>query len=60
MTLIHKTSFSADTQGLEFVLSDQSADRYDDIILADGWDLANFKRNPITLFNHDANFPIGR
>src|SRR5262245_43881603 len=45
---------------MEFILSDATPDRYGDIIIADGWDLKNFQKNPIALFNHDSNFPVGR
>ncbi len=45
---------------MTYVLSDETPDRLDDIIMADGWDLANFKRNPIALFGHRADFPIGK
>jgi HK97 family phage prohead protease/HK97 family phage major capsid protein len=45
--------------GLEFVLSDETVDRMGDIISADGWVLANFKKNPIALFGHSSSFPIG-
>src|SRR5262245_48316294 len=55
--VIYKKLASAD--GLDFVLSDATPDRYGDIILADGWDLTNFKRNPIALFSHRSDFPIG-
>jgi len=54
----HKTH-AGKVHGLEFVLSDESVDRMDDVILSDGWDLENFKRNPIALFNHRSDFPIG-
>jgi HK97 family phage prohead protease/HK97 family phage major capsid protein len=46
--------------GLEFVLSDETPDRMDDIIMSDGWDLANFNKNPIALFAHQSSFPIGK
>lgn len=46
--------------GLEFVLSDETPDRMDDIIMSDGWDLKNFKKNPIALFGHQSSFPIGK
>jgi hypothetical protein len=46
--------------GLEFVLSDETPDRMDDIIMSDGWDLANFNKNPIALFGHQSGFPIGK
>jgi HK97 family phage prohead protease len=58
MTVIHKTSTKS--KGLEFVLSDATPDRYGDVILADGWDLKNFNKNPIALFGHRSDFPIGR
>jgi HK97 family phage major capsid protein/HK97 family phage prohead protease len=60
MTLVRKTHADVNQKGMEFVLSDATADRYGDIIEASGWDLKNFKNNPVALFNHDANFPIGR
>jgi HK97 family phage prohead protease/HK97 family phage major capsid protein len=45
---------------MEFVLSDETPDRMDDIIMSDGWDLENFKKNPIALFNHNPNFIVGK
>jgi HK97 family phage major capsid protein/HK97 family phage prohead protease len=56
--VIRKTHM-AENQGMEFVLSDATADRYGDVILANGWDLANFKKNPIALFNHNPDFIVG-
>src|SRR6266849_2744197 len=56
----HKTHASDHDSGLEFVLSDATCDRYGDAILAEGWDLKNFNPNPIALFNHNSDFPIGR
>jgi HK97 family phage prohead protease len=32
----------------------------DDIIMSDGWDLDAFKKNPIALFGHKSDFPIGK
>ena len=57
--VMHKTH-AADVSGMEFVLSDESPDRMDDVISADGWELANFKKNPIALFGHRSDFPIGK
>lgn len=57
MQMIFKT-FASDG-GLEFVLSDETVDRYGDIIEAKGWVLGNFKKNPIALFGHSGGFPIG-
>jgi HK97 family phage prohead protease len=42
------------------VLSDETPDRMDDVIMADSWDLASFQKNPIALFNHNSNAPIGK
>jgi HK97 family phage major capsid protein/HK97 family phage prohead protease len=44
----------------EFVMSDDSIDRVGDIVEASGWQLANFKKHPIALFNHDPNQVIGK
>lgn len=57
---IKRKTHAGKVNGLEFVLSDETPDRMDDVILSDGWDLDNFKRNPIALFNHKADFPIGK
>jgi HK97 family phage prohead protease/HK97 family phage major capsid protein len=43
---------------MEFVLSDNSADRIGDVI-EQNWNLAAFKKNPIALFNHDRDQVIG-
>lgn len=43
----------------EFVASDETPDRYGDVILASGWNLTNYKKNPIVLFGHDACNPVG-
>jgi HK97 family phage prohead protease len=57
---IRKVHTDDDNTGMEFVLSDATPDRYGDVILAEGWDLDDFKKNPIALFNHNSDFPIGR
>jgi HK97 family phage major capsid protein/HK97 family phage prohead protease len=57
--IVHKTHAAA-VAGMEFVMSDETADRMDDVILSDGWDLQNFKKNPIALFGHRSDFPIGK
>src|SRR5262245_15896224 len=54
----HKTHAET-VQGMEFVLSDETPDRMGDIVMANGWDLENFSKNPIALFNHSSSFPIG-
>jgi HK97 family phage prohead protease len=45
--------------GVGFVLSDETPDRMGDVILAAGWELASFRKNPIALLNHRADQPIG-
>ena len=58
MKIQHRTSVSAG-EGLDFVISDGSLDRHGTRINPKGWDLRNFKKNPIALFAHDSRFPIG-
>lgn len=43
----------------EYVASDETPDRYGDIIRVAGWELTNYKRNPIVLFQHQATNPVG-
>jgi HK97 family phage prohead protease len=60
--ILHRVTATEAAQGgerLKFVLSDEAKDRYGDIIKSDGWQLANFKKNPIAMFNHDRHFPVG-
>jgi HK97 family phage prohead protease len=58
--LRHKTH-SGTVNGLEFVLSDETPDRMNDIISAQGWDLENFKKNPVALWAHRSDVPpIGK
>jgi HK97 family phage prohead protease len=57
--IVHKT-IASKADGLDFVLSDETPDRMGEIIAADGWQLENFKKNPIALFGHRGDFPIGK
>ena len=57
--VMHKTH-AAPAGGMEFVLSDATPDRFGDIVEVNGWEIAQFKRNPIALFAHDKAFPIGK
>ena len=45
---------------LQFIMSDGTLDRHGTRLNPDGWNLANFFRNPIAYFNHDGDFPIGQ
>lgn len=58
---IFKAGQQSASDPLEFVLSDETADRHGDIVRADGWKLAEFKKNPIALYGHqhDASHVIG-
>lgn len=60
MQTVHKaTAKAAGANPLEFIMSDATVDRVGDIIEPNGWVLRNFKANPIALFNHDSDMPIG-
>ena len=59
MSIIRKVETAQVSDDLTFVLSDNTVDRYGDVIEATGWDLRWFQRNNIALFGHDSNFPIG-
>jgi len=56
--VLHKTK-STEGKGVEFVLSDATPDRFGDIVEVEGWDFAGFQKNPIALFGHKADFPVG-
>jgi len=64
MELIHKTlDFEVKQVGdpkdrtLEFVGSTADMDRYGDVIEVEGWDLKNYKKNPVFLWTHDYKQP---
>jgi len=42
---------------VKFVASDESVDRMGDIIRANGWDLTDFKSNPVLLWSHQSDRP---
>lgn len=42
---------------IRFVASDETVDRYGDIIRVAGWDLSNYRRNPVLLFGHNSREP---
>lgn len=47
---------------VRFVASDETPDRVGDVIEVAGWNLTNYKANPVVLWGHDSNDrpPIGR
>lgn len=50
---------SDQTRTVSFIASDETVDRMGDIIKVKGWDLKNYRSNPIILWQHDAEQPIG-
>lgn len=60
MKIIHKTAAGKRSGTLSYVLSDATVDRYGDVIEPSGWMLDSFRSNPIALFNHSPNQPIGQ
>jgi HK97 family phage prohead protease len=61
MAIIHKTNITEKVRGHEFILSDETEDRYGDVIECkpDSWDLTDFRKNPVCLFGHNSSFPVG-
>lgn len=56
-------SIDKDLGTLEAIFSTQDVDRHGDVVLQDGWDLSNFKKNPVILNSHnygDAAEVIGK
>jgi len=50
-----------EARALRFTISTAAVDREQDRIALAGWDLKNFRRNPVVLWGHDASrLPIGR
>jgi HK97 family phage prohead protease/HK97 family phage major capsid protein len=59
MTIRYTKGIQSEADPFEFVMSDDSEDRVGDVIDAGGWDLRDFKKNPIALYGHDHSNPIG-
>tara|TARA_B100000519_G_scaffold180974_1_gene172967 strand:+ start:396 stop:1490 length:1095 start_codon:yes stop_codon:yes gene_type:complete len=52
---------SSEVNRFSFVASTEAPDRYGDIINVQGWQLENYRSNPIILLNHNASaLPMGR
>lgn len=45
-------SIDEDNKSIRFRISDNSLDRYGEVVDQDSWDLKNFLKNPIGLWNH--------
>lgn len=59
MELRHTKGTQSKDDPFEFIMSDESVDRMGDVIKADGWELNDFKRNPIALWGHNHAMPVG-
>lgn len=58
---VSEKAIDAETYSIEFTASTDSVDRHGDRISADGWQTADFLKNPVLMLNHDYSIlPIGR
>lgn len=59
--LLADTKAASDSESgtFEVVITTENLDRYQEVIKLDGWDLAHYRNNPIVLWGHDHNQPIG-
>jgi len=46
-------SVAGDEPLLDFVASDGSLDRYEEVVSVTGWELANYRKNPVVVDSHD-------
>src|SRR5690554_1843127 len=54
-------SIDVDKRQIEFIISTAAVDRYGDIVEVNGWDLKQYKANPVVLFGHNSSIPpIGK
>ena len=57
---VAKTLEAEDSGTFEVIISTNDVDRSGDIVDQAGWDLANYKNNPVVLYGHDYySLPIG-
>lgn len=54
------TIIASDDRTFRFLFSDSQVDRQGDRLLASGWDTRDFEVNPVVLWSHDVEQPIGR
>jgi HK97 family phage prohead protease len=53
---LDEDSIDDESRAVHFLASDESVDRYGDIVKSD-WNLSPFKKNPVFLWNHDTSIP---
>lgn len=59
--LLEDTKAASDTQTgtFEVVITTENLDRYQEVISLSGWELEHYRNNPVVLWGHDHNQPIG-
>ena len=57
--LVCKASAGRIADTYDFVLSTEDVDRHGDIVVQSGLNTKSFEQNPIALFQHDHNAPVG-
>ena len=53
----YQVKADGDAKTMDFVASEESEDRFGDVIEVKGWKLVNFRRNPVFLFAHNSHQP---
>ena len=54
-------SFNDEEKSITHVISVEVADRYGDIVRADGMDKSHYEKNPVVLYGHDSSaLPVGK
>lgn len=54
-----KAASESATGTFEVVITTENLDRYSEVIKLDGWELTHYRNNPVVLWGHDHNTPIG-
>jgi phage head maturation protease len=59
---VEPISVNEERRTISYLVSDETPDRMGDVIRVKGWDLSNYKKNPVILWAHDGKNvpPIGR
>jgi hypothetical protein len=59
--ILERASGAGGLRRARFIASDETVDRYGDIIRASGWQLGNYRQNPVLLFGHQSDsLPVGK
>ena len=57
MDPVYKSGHQSEDNPYEFILSDESVDRLGDVIRVKGWQLDDFRKSPVALFQHNHDLP---